>query len=55
MIDLGSLDAETRDVLARCGFETIPFAALAERLATHGVGSNRLPGPITLPDPGARR
>ena len=53
MIDLGSLDAETRDVLARCGFETIPFAALTERLATHGVGSNRLTGPITLPDPGS--
>lgn len=51
MIDLHSLDADTREVLRRCGFETIPFEAMAARLRAEGAGSNRLPGPISLPDP----
>lgn len=53
MLDLSQLDATTLDTLHRCGFETIPFEALAARLARDGVGSNRLPGPIALPEPDA--
>lgn len=52
MADLSQLDAETREVLDRCGFSSVPFGALVERLRSTGPGSNRLPGPIRLPDPG---
>lgn len=49
------LDAETRRVLDRCGFESIPFQALVDRLMAGGLdpAKNRLPGPIALPDEGS--
>ncbi len=59
MLDLAQLDslpldAGTRAILERCGFDSVPFAALCARLMSGGLdpSRNRLPGPIGLPDSG---
>ena len=49
------LDAETLETLARYGFDAVPFEALVAQLMAGGLdpAKNRLPGPISLPEPGS--
>ena len=41
MIDIASIDAETRAILDRCGFDTIPLEDLAAGLSAEGVQADR--------------
>jgi UTP--glucose-1-phosphate uridylyltransferase len=55
VIDLSTLDQETRLVLDRHGFEHVPFERLARRLCEQGLdpARDRLHGPVALPPQGS--